>query len=83
MFSSVDSIWVLFGAVLVFSMQIGFTMVEVGLTRLKNSGNIIMKNVMDLCLGSVAFWIYRFWHHVWHRFGGPYRDSRLFCWRQL
>lgn len=55
MFSSVDSIWVLFGAVLVFSMQIGFTMVEVGLTRLKNSGNIIMKNVMDLCLGSVAF----------------------------
>ena len=60
MFSSVDSIWVLFGAVLVFSMQIGFTMVEVGLTRLKNSGNIIMKNVMDLCLGSVAFWFIGF-----------------------
>lgn len=60
MFSSVDSIWVLFGAVLVFSMQIGFTMVEVGLTRLKNAGNIIMKNVMDLCLGSVAFWFIGF-----------------------
>ena len=60
MFSSVDSIWVLFGAVLVFSMQIGFTMVEVGLTRLKNAGNIIMKNVMDLCLGTVMFWLIGF-----------------------
>ncbi len=60
MFSSIDSVWVLFGAVLVFSMQIGFTMVEVGLTRLKNSGNIIMKNVMDLCLGTVMFWLIGF-----------------------
>ncbi len=40
MFSSVDTIWVLFGAVLVFFMQPGFTMVEAGLTRAKNSGNI-------------------------------------------
>ena len=53
MFSSVDSIWVLFGAVLVFSMQAGFTLVEAGMTRLKNSGNIIMKNLMDFCIGTV------------------------------
>ena len=60
MFSSVDTIWVLFGAVLVFSMQAGFTLVEAGMTRLKNSGNIIMKNMMDLCLGSIVYWIIGF-----------------------
>ena len=60
MFSSVDTIWVLFGAVLVFFMQTGFTMVEAGLTRAKNSGNIVMKNVMDFCLGTFVFWIIGF-----------------------
>lgn len=60
MLSSLDTIWVLLGAILVFSMQLGFTMVETGLTRFKNSGNIIMKNMMDLCLGSIVFWFIGF-----------------------
>ncbi|MDR1885893.1 MAG: adenylate cyclase, partial [Synergistaceae bacterium] len=60
MFSSVDTIWVLLGAILVFFMQAGFAMVETGFTRAKNAGNIIMKNLMDFCLGSVAFWIIGF-----------------------
>ena len=48
LFSSVDTIWVLLGAALVFFMQAGFAMVETGFTRAKNAGNIIMKNLMDL-----------------------------------
>ena len=54
MYSSVDTIWVLLGAALVFFMQAGFAMVETGLTRAKNAGNIIMKNLMDFALGTVA-----------------------------
>ncbi len=57
---SADTIWVLIGAFLVFSMQPGFAMVETGFTRAKNAGNIVMKNVMDLCLGSIVFWILGF-----------------------
>lgn len=60
MFSSVDTMWVLVAAALVFFMQAGFAMVETGFTRAKNSANIIMKNLMDLCIGSVAFWIIGF-----------------------
>ena len=51
------SIWYLIGAILVFFMQCGFAMVETGFTRAKNAGNIIMKNLMDFCLGTVAFWL--------------------------
>jgi len=60
MYSSVDTIWVLLGAVLVFFMQAGFAMVETGFTRAKNAGNIVMKNMMDLSLGTVVFWILGF-----------------------
>ncbi|MGB4405605.1 MAG: ammonium transporter [Sphaerochaeta sp.] len=60
MYSSVDTMWVLLGAVLVFFMQAGFAMVETGFTRAKNAGNIIMKNFMDFSLGSIAFWILGF-----------------------
>jgi Amt family ammonium transporter len=60
MFSSVDTIWVLLGAILVFFMQAGFAMVETGFTRAKNAGNIIMKNLLDFCLGSVVFWVLGF-----------------------
>lgn len=60
MYSSVDTMWVLLGAVLVFFMQAGFAMVETGFTRAKNAGNIIMKNLMDFSLGSVAFWVLGF-----------------------
>ena len=48
-------VWFLIGAALVFWMQAGFAMVEAGFTRAKNSGNIIMKNLMDFCIGTVMF----------------------------
>lgn len=48
-------IWFLIGAALVFFMQCGFAMVESGFTRAKNAGNIIMKNLMDFCIGAVMF----------------------------
>ena len=59
-FSSVNTIGVLLGAALVFFMQAGFAMVETGFTRAKNAGNIIMKNLMDFCLGTPIFWILGF-----------------------
>jgi Amt family ammonium transporter len=49
------SVWFLIGAALVFFMQAGFAMVETGFTRAKNAGNIIMKNLMDFCIGTVVF----------------------------
>ena len=51
----VFGIWFLIGAALVFWMQAGFAMVETGFTRAKNAGNIIMKNLMDFCIGTVVF----------------------------
>ncbi|OJU11075.1 MAG: adenylate cyclase [Clostridiales bacterium 43-6] len=59
-FSSVDVIWTLIAASLVFFMQAGFAMVETGFTRAKNAGNIIMKNLMDFALGSLVFWFVGF-----------------------
>ena len=53
--SSVFGVWFLIGAALVFFMQCGFAMVESGFTRAKNAGNIIMKNLMDFCIGAVMF----------------------------
>ncbi|MDD6260583.1 MAG: ammonium transporter [Clostridiales bacterium] len=51
----VFSVWFLIGAALVFWMQAGFAMVETGFTRAKNAGNILMKNLMDFCIGTVVF----------------------------
>ena len=53
--SEIFGIWFLIGAALVFFMQCGFAMVETGFTRAKNAGNIIMKNLMDFCIGAVVF----------------------------
>ena len=53
--SEVFAVWYLIGAALVFFMQAGFAMVETGFTRAKNAGNIIMKNLMDFCIGTVVF----------------------------
>ena len=53
--TQVFGIWFLIGAALVFFMQAGFAMVETGFTRAKNAGNIIMKNLMDFCIGTVMF----------------------------
>lgn len=54
--SEYTTFWMLICVALVFFMQGGFAMVETGLTRAKNAGNIIMKNLMDFCIGTVAFW---------------------------
>ncbi len=60
LFSDVNTLWVLVGAALVFFMQAGFAMVETGFTRAKNAGNIIMKNLMDFCIGTPLYWLVGF-----------------------
>lgn len=60
LYSPVNTIWVLIGAALVFFMQAGFSLCEAGFTRAKNTGNILMKNLMDFCLGTPAFWLVGF-----------------------
>ena len=52
---NIFGVWFLMGAALVFWMQAGFAMVEAGFTRAKNTGNILMKNLMDFCIGTVVF----------------------------
>lgn len=54
--ASIDMIWLVLCAALVFFMQAGFAMVESGLTRAKNAGNILMKNLMDFSVGVIVFW---------------------------
>lgn len=56
----INIMWTMLGAFLVFFMQAGFAMVETGFTRAKNSGNIIMKNLMDFVIGSLCFYIIGF-----------------------
>jgi len=58
--TEVFGVWFLIGAALVFLMQAGFAMVETGFTRAKNAGNIIMKNLMDFCIGTVVFMLLGF-----------------------
>lgn len=55
--NGLDTLWVLLGAMLVFWMQPGFALVEAGLTRAKNTANILMKNFCDFMCGSVLYWI--------------------------
>ena len=57
---SVDVMWTLIGAAMVFFMQAGFSLCEAGLTRAKNTGNILMKNLMDFCIGTPAYWLVGF-----------------------
>ncbi len=54
---AIDTIWTLIAAILVFMMQAGFAMLETGLTRSKNATNIMMKNLMDFSIGTLAFWM--------------------------
>ena len=49
-------LWMLLSAILVFFMQAGFTLVETGMTRSKNAANIAMKNLLDICVGSLTYW---------------------------
>ncbi len=55
--SALDLMWILVAGILVMFMQAGFAMVEVGFTRAKNAGNIIMKNFVDFAVGSILFWV--------------------------
>ncbi len=58
--ADVDTLWTCIAAFLVFFMQAGFAMVEVGFTRAKNACNIVMKNLMDFSIGSLSFWLVGF-----------------------
>ncbi|MDD3108244.1 MAG: ammonium transporter [Alistipes sp.] len=58
--TSLDTVWVLLAAMLVFIMQLGFSTVEAGFARTKNTANILMKNVIDICIGSLLFWFVGF-----------------------
>ena len=56
----INVMWTMLGAILVYFMQAGFAMCEAGFTRAKNTGNILMKNMMDFVLGSIFFFIFGF-----------------------
>ena len=58
--NGLDTVWVLLGAILVFWMQPGFALVEAGMTRAKNTANILMKNFCDFMCGSVLYWLVGF-----------------------
>ena len=60
MLSSASTLWVLVASALVFIMQAGYAMVETGLTRAKNAGNVDMKNLMDFAIGTVGYWMLGF-----------------------
>ena len=57
---SVDTVWMLLAAMLVFFMQPGFALCEAGFTRGKNTANILFKNFVDFCFGSILFWLLGF-----------------------
>jgi Amt family ammonium transporter len=58
--TAVDALWTLMGAVFVFFMQAGFALLESGTVRKKNSHNILVKNLLDACIGSIIFWLVGF-----------------------
>ena len=58
--TSLDTVWVLLAAMLVFIMQAGFSLVEAGFGRTKNTANILMKNLLDFCTGTILFWLIGF-----------------------
>ncbi len=58
--TAINTVWTLVAAFLVFFMQAGFAMVEAGFTRAKNAANIMMKNLMDFCVGSIVYWLLGF-----------------------
>ncbi len=60
MYASIDTLWLLVGTMLVFFMQAGFSLLETGFTRLKNTGHILLKNLISFCIAIVAFWVIGF-----------------------
>ncbi len=75
---SLDTIWVLLAAILVMFMQPGFAMVEVGFTRGKNTGNILMKNFADFSIGSIVFWLFGYTLMYGEDVGGFFGKIDLF-----
>ena len=75
----VFGVWFLIGAALVFWMQAGFAMVEAGFTRAKNTGNIIMKNLMDFCIGTVVFILLGFGLFLGDDIGGIIGKLSILC----
>lgn len=53
-----NTMWLLWGGALVFSMQCGFCMLEVGTVRIKNTKNILVKNILDACIGAIFYWAF-------------------------
>ena len=74
----IDTVWVLLAAFLVFLMQVGFAMVEIGFTRAKNSLNILMKNVVDCCTGAIVYFIVGFAIMFGDSIGGLFGSSGFF-----
>ena len=54
--ATIDNVWLITAAALVFFMQAGFAFLEAGITRAKNSINVLMKNYTDVCFGSIGYW---------------------------
>jgi len=75
-----DAIWLVLAAALVFFMQAGFAMVETGLTRAKNAGNIIMKNLMDFSVGAIMYWLIG-WALMYGDSVGAFIGSSMFGWQ--
>ncbi len=75
---ALDMIWIIIAASLVFFMQAGFAMVEIGLTRAKNSGNVIMKNLMDFAVGTIFFWMIGWAVMFGNSRGGFFGTSQFF-----
>lgn len=73
-----DILWIMVAGILVFFMQAGFTLVESGFTRSKNVINIVMKNLMDLAIGSIAFWIFGYTLMYGESIGGFIGSPSLF-----
>ena len=73
----VDTVWVLYFVLILFSMQVGFTMLEAGLVRRKNSRNIVLKNLVDFLLGAAAFYFFGF-GLSYHANGGIFGNGGFF-----
>ena len=73
----VYGVWFLIGAALVFWMQAGFAMVEAGFTRAKNTGNILMKNLMDFCIGTCSIYPDWFQPVTWRRYDRADRKAGI------
>ena len=71
-------LWMLLSGILVFFMQAGFTLVESGMTRSKNAVNIAMKNLLDICVGSLSFWLVGYSLMYWDTSNGWFFWSGLF-----